>query len=56
LRLSAERKPISEEVFGEGVDKHCPACNDRWGFVQWSVAVADNLPDDWRANIGRIEI
>jgi hypothetical protein len=56
LRLSAERKPISEEVFGEGVDKHCPACNDRWGFVQWSVAVADNPPDDWRANIGRIEI
>jgi hypothetical protein len=26
------------------------------GFVQWSVAVVDNPPDDWRAGIGRIEI
>jgi hypothetical protein len=47
---------ISGEAFGDGVDKHCPACNERWGFVQWSIAVADDPPKDWRANIGRVEI
>jgi hypothetical protein len=47
---------ISGETFGDGVDTHCPACNERWGFVQWSVAAADNAPDDWRENSGRIEI
>jgi hypothetical protein len=46
----------SGEVFGDGVDKHCPACNERWGFVQWSVAVVDDPPLDWRSNIGRVEI
>jgi hypothetical protein len=45
----------SGETFGDGVEKHCPACGERWGFVQWSVAVADEPPDDWRSRIGRIE-
>ena len=28
----------SGETFGDGVDKHCPSCGQRWGFVQFSVA------------------
>ncbi len=43
------------ESFGNGIDKHCPACSERYGFVQWSVAVADNPPADWKSNIGRVE-
>jgi hypothetical protein len=46
----------SGESFGDGTDKHCPACGERWGFVQWSVTVIDNPPLDWKATIGRIEI
>jgi hypothetical protein len=46
---------ISGESFGDGVDKDCPACGERWGFVQWSVFVSDNPPKDWRSKIGRIE-
>ncbi len=45
----------SGETFGDGIDKHCPACGERWGFVQWSVAVAEDPPDDWRSKIERVE-
>lgn len=44
----------SGESFGHGVDKECPNCGARWGFVQWSVAVADDAPTNWKENIGRI--
>jgi len=47
---------ISGEAFGDGIEKHCPACREKWGFVQWSVAVVDDPPDDWKSNIGRAEI
>jgi hypothetical protein len=46
---------ISGETVGDGVDKHCPRCDERWGFVQWSVAAVDNPPVGWKANIGRVE-
>jgi hypothetical protein len=45
----------SGEVFGDGIEKHCPSCGEKWGFVQWSVFVADNPPKDWKSKIGRIE-
>jgi len=45
---------VSGERFGEGVDKHCPACGERWGFVQYSVTVTDDPPADWRSKIGRV--
>lgn len=45
----------SGEAFGDGIDKHCPACGERWGFVQWSVVVGDDAPDDWRSKIPRVE-
>lgn len=44
----------SGESFGDGVDKHCPQCDERWGYVQWSVAVADDPPADWKSKIGRV--
>jgi hypothetical protein len=44
----------SGESFGEGVDKHCPQCGERWGFVQYSVSVMDDPPADWRSKIGRV--
>lgn len=34
----------SGESFNDGVDKHCPKCDERWGFVQWSVATKDDSP------------
>jgi hypothetical protein len=43
------------EAFGDGVEKHCPRCDERWGFVQWSVFVSDNPPKDWKSKIGRVE-
>ena len=43
------------DCFGDGVEKDCPACSEKWGFVQWSVFVADNPPKDWRSKIGRVE-
>ena len=46
---------ISGEAFGDGIEKHCPVCDQKWGCVLWSVAVADNPPDDWRSKIGRVE-
>jgi hypothetical protein len=42
------------EWFGDGAEKHCPACAEKYCFVQWSVSVADDAPADWRAKIGRI--
>lgn len=45
----------SGETFGDGIDKHCPESGGRWRFVQWSVAVADGPPDDWKSRIGRVE-
>jgi hypothetical protein len=45
----------SGETFGGGTDKHCPACGERWGFVQWSVAGADEPPEGWQSRIGRVE-
>ena len=44
----------SGEWFGDGVEKHCPACGEKHRYVQWSVAVADDAPADWRARIGRV--
>ena len=44
----------SGESFGDGVEKVCPVCGKRWGFVQYSVTVADDAPADWKANIGRV--
>ncbi len=44
----------SGEAFGDGVDMDCPQCGERWGFVQYSVFVADDPPEDWEANIGRV--
>jgi hypothetical protein len=44
----------SGKSFGEGVDKHCPHCDERWGFVQYSVSVVDDPPADWKSKIGRI--
>jgi hypothetical protein len=43
------------DCFGDGIDKHCPACCERYGFVQWSIAVADNPPKGWKSKIGRVE-
>ena len=43
----------SGESFGDGVDKECPACAQRWGFVQYSVTVADDAPADWKSKVGR---
>jgi hypothetical protein len=43
------------EGLGDGIDKHCPACSERYGFVQWSVAVAENPPKGWKSKIGRVE-
>ena len=44
----------SGDSFGDGIDMHCPKCSECWGFVQWSVAVADDPPIDWKANVGRV--
>jgi hypothetical protein len=44
----------TSETFGDGCEKDCPACGERWGFVQWSVAVADDAPADWRAHVERV--
>lgn len=44
----------SGESFGDGIDKHCPKCRERWGFVQYSVVVADDPPADWKGKIGRV--
>lgn len=41
----------TDETFGHGADKLCPACGERWGFVQYTVAVADDAPDDWPSKI-----
>ncbi len=49
------REMTSGETFGDGVEKHCPRCGSYHGFIQWSVAVADNPPEDWRSKIGRVE-
>jgi hypothetical protein len=43
------------EGFGDGVEKDCPACGERYGFVQWSIAVADNPSKGWKSKIGRVE-
>lgn len=43
------------DSFGDGIDKHCPACGERWGFVQWSVTVSDDPPANWESKIGRVE-
>lgn len=51
--LGAEMK--SGEAFGDGVEKDCPACGENWGFVQWSVVVADHPRKKWRKQIGRVE-
>ena len=45
----------SGEAFGDGIDKHCPACGERWGFVQWSVVVGDDPPEGWQSRIPRVE-
>ena len=41
--------------FGDGVEKHCPMCWNYFGFVQFSVFVVDDPPQEWEANIGRVE-
>jgi uncharacterized protein (DUF983 family) len=44
---------VSGESFGDGVEKHCPRCGDKYGFVQWSVVVAENAAPGWEARIER---
>lgn len=44
----------SGETFGDGVEKDCPRCGERWGFVQFSVSVSDDAPAGWKANTGRV--
>jgi hypothetical protein len=44
----------TRESFGDGCEKDCPACRERWGFVQWSVAVTDDARANWRAYVGRV--
>jgi hypothetical protein len=44
----------SGESFGEGVDKHCPQCGERWGFVQYPVFVVEDPPADWKSKTGRV--
>lgn len=46
----------SGETFGDGVDKHCPRCDKKRGFVQWSVTVSKKPPKGWRSTIPRIDI
>lgn len=29
----------SGESFGDGIDKHCPRCGERWGFVQYPLII-----------------
>lgn len=45
---------VSGDTFGDGVEKHCPKCGEYYGFTQWSVAVTDDAPPDWRARIERV--
>jgi hypothetical protein len=42
------------DTCGDGCEKDCPACGEHWGFVQWSIAVADDAPADGRAHIERV--
>jgi hypothetical protein len=49
------REMTSGETFGDGIDKDCPACGERWGFVQWSVIAPDEPTEDWQSRIGRVE-
>ena len=44
--LGAEME--SGEVFDEGVEKNCPRCSRRWGYVQFSLVVDDDHPAVWR--------
>lgn len=39
------------DSLGHGMDFHCPACGERYGFVQYPVVVPDDAPDDWPAKI-----
>jgi len=32
----------------------CPKCGERHGYVQYSVVVADDAPEDWPAKIERV--
>jgi hypothetical protein len=45
----------SGESFGDGTDKDCPKCKERYGFVQYSVVVADDAPEGWESRIGRVD-
>jgi hypothetical protein len=38
----------SGEVLAAGIEKYCPGCGARWGYVQFSMVVADDHPDAWR--------
>jgi hypothetical protein len=42
------------ETFGDGADFHCPACGERYSFVQWSVTVTDDALADWPSKIPRV--
>jgi hypothetical protein len=42
------------DTCGDGCEKDCPACGEHWGFVQWSIALAEDAPADWRAHIERV--
>jgi hypothetical protein len=43
------------EAFGDGIERHCPACKEKWGFVQWSVFASKKLAKNWKSKIGRVE-
>lgn len=43
------------DTFGTGADRNCPKCGERYGFVQWSIVVADDAPDDWPSKVPPVE-
>lgn len=44
---------VTGDTRGDGCENDCPACGETWGFVRWSVFVADDVPG-WEANTGRV--
>jgi hypothetical protein len=42
------------EACDDGCEKECPACGERWGFVQWSISAADDAEANREAKIGRV--
>lgn len=42
------------DTFGDGAEFDCPKCG-KSRFVQWSIVVGDEAPDDWPAKVPRVE-